>query len=133
MQFKGLLIRSCLLHIRTCLYIAYEDRHSLWSLLFFKAIYFWRPHHFECFILEMYSKQNHWAILFYTLVLQFHLKKMGKRKKKKITFGGKTEEKQNSATIMISVDWKTTTFQWSWNYERKCLNNMLKKRILRKI
>ena len=31
-------------------------------------------------------------------------KKMGKRKKKKITFGGKTEEKQNSATIMISVD-----------------------------
>ena len=84
MQFKGLLIRACLLHIRTCLYIAYEDRHSLWSLLFFKAIYFWRPRSFECLTLEIYSTQNLLAIcyvVFYTFVLQF-IKKMGKRKKR---------------------------------------------------
>ena len=34
---------------------------------------------------------------------------MGKRKKKWILFWGKkTEEKQKSATIMISADWKGT-------------------------
>ena len=48
---------------------------------------------------------------FYILVLQFYLKKNGKRKKKIILFWGKkAEEKQNIATIIISVDEKGTVF-----------------------
>ena len=39
-------------------YIAYEDRHSLWNLLFFEGIYFWRPPNFECLTLEIYSICN---------------------------------------------------------------------------
>ena len=33
---------------------------------------------------------------------------------------------------MISADWKATTFQWSWNYERKRLNKYVKKENLKK-
>ena len=39
MQFKGLLIRACLLHIRACLHIAYEDRHSLYEVFCFLKLY----------------------------------------------------------------------------------------------
>ena len=49
-------------------------------------------------------------MVFYTLILQFYLK-MGKRKKEDDTFLRKTaEEKQNSASIIISVDGKGTVF-----------------------
>ena len=48
---------------------------------------------------------------FYTLDLQFYQKKRAKRKKEMTPFyGKKTEEKQNSADIMISVDGKRTVF-----------------------
>ena len=48
---------------------------------------------------------------FYTLDLQFYQKKWAKRKKEMTPFyGKKTEEKQNSADIMISVDGKRTVF-----------------------
>ena len=39
----------------------------------------------------------------------------------------KIEEKQNSATLMISVDEKRTVFQWSWNYKGNRLNKHIKK------
>ena len=49
-------------------------------------------------------------MVFYTLILQFYLK-MGKKKKEDDTFLRKTaEEKQNSASIIISVDGKGTVF-----------------------
>ena len=49
-------------------------------------------------------------MVFYTLILQF-IKKMCKKRRWCLSFWGKkTEEKQNSATIMISVDWKWTDF-----------------------
>ena len=49
-------------------------------------------------------------MLFYTLVLQFYLKN-GQKKEEDETFPRKkTQEKQNSATIMISVDGKVTVF-----------------------
>ena len=49
---------------------------------------------------------------FYTLDLQFYQKKVGKKKKGDDTLlrEKKTEEKQNSADIMISVDGKRTVF-----------------------
>ena len=54
-------------------------------------------------------------MVFYNLLLQFHLKNGQKKKKKKmIPFWAKqqkeTEEKQNSATIIISVNGKGTVF-----------------------
>ena len=52
-------------------------------------------------------------MVIYTLVLKFH-SKMGKKKKKKKKItpfrAKKTEEKQNSATIMISVNRKGAVF-----------------------
>ena len=48
-------------------------------------------------------------MVIYTLALQFYFL-MGK---KKMIWRKKTEEKQNSATIMISVDRKGQLFQWS--------------------
>ena len=52
--------------------------------------------------------------MFYTLVLQFYFKngqKKRKQKKNMVHFWGKkAEEKQNSVTIMISVDRKGTLF-----------------------
>ena len=49
-------------------------------------------------------------MVFYTLILQFYLK-MGKKKKEDDTFLRKTaEEKQNSVSIIISVDGKGTVF-----------------------
>ena len=48
---------------------------------------------------------------FYTLDLQFYQKKWAKRKKEMTPFyGKKTEEKQNSADIMISVDGEKDSF-----------------------
>ena len=47
---------------------------------------------------------------FYPLVLKFYGKNKQK-KKEDDTCGKKTEEKQNSATIMISVDQKGKVFQ----------------------
>ena len=44
-------------------------------------------------------------MVFYTLILQF-IKKMGKKRRWYLSEEKKTEQKQNSATIMISVDWK---------------------------
>ena len=70
--------------------------------------------------------------MFYTLVLQFY-NKNGQKKKYDTFLRKKTEQKQNSATIMISVDEKGTAFQWSWNYKGNCLNKDVKKRILKKI
>ena len=50
-------------------------------------------------------------MVLYTLILQSLLKKWEKEKKKMIPFWGKkTEEKQNRATILISVDSKGTVF-----------------------
>ena len=46
-------------------------------------------------------------MVFYTLFLQFYWK-MGKKKKTIPFWRTKTEEKQNSATIIISVDGKET-------------------------
>ena len=54
-------------------------------------------------------------------------KKWEKGEKKMILFWGKTEEKQNVATIMISVDGKGQFFQWSWNYKGNRLNKRIKK------
>ena len=49
-------------------------------------------------------------MVFYTLVLPF-IEKMVKRKKRRWCLSEeKTEEKQNRATIMISVDGKGTAF-----------------------
>ena len=49
-------------------------------------------------------------MVFDTLVLQFYLKN-GQKKKKMIPFLGKQSgEKQNSATIIISVEGKRTAF-----------------------
>ena len=58
---------------------------------------------------------------------------MGKRKKENDTFyRKKAEEKQNSATIMISVDGRGTFFQCSWNYkENRLKKSILKKRVLK--
>ena len=44
------------------------------------------------------------------MVLQFYLKNGQKKKKDDIFLRKKTEEKQNSAGIMISVDGKGTVF-----------------------
>ena len=47
---------------------------------------------------------------------------MGKRKKKEDTLlRKKTEEKQNSATIMISPVWKGTTFSVKLKLQEKSL------------
>ena len=49
---------------------------------------------------------------FYTLDLQFYQKKNGQKEKRRWqpSTEKKTEEKQNSADIMISVDGKKTVF-----------------------
>ena len=47
--------------------------------------------------------------MFYTFVLQFYLKN-GEKKNMIVYCANKPEEKQNSATIMISVDGKGTAF-----------------------
>ena len=53
----------------------------------------------------------------YTLVYNF-VKWWEKQKKNMIAFLVKqSEEKQTSATIMISVHGKGQFFQWSWNYK----------------
>ena len=43
-----------------------------------------------------------------------------------IPFWGKKEEKQNSATIVISADRKDKFFLWSWNYKENSLNKGIK-------
>ena len=48
-------------------------------------------------------------MVFYTLILWF-IKKWAKKRRWYLSEGKKTEEKQNSAVIMISVDWKGTVF-----------------------
>ena len=49
-------------------------------------------------------------------------------KKMKPAWGKETEEKQKSATIMISVDGKGTVFfQRSWNYKGNHLYKNIKK------
>ena len=45
----------------------------------------------------------------------------------------KAAEKQNSATIMISVDGKGQLLQWSWNYKGNRLDKDIKKQILKNI
>ena len=45
----------------------------------------------------------------------------------------KTEQKQKSATIMISVDAKGTVFSVKLKLQGNCLNKDVKKRILKKI
>ena len=50
---------------------------------------------------------------------------MGKRKEDDTFLWKKTEEKRNSATIVISVDGNGTIFQWSWN--GNSLNKDIKK------
>ena len=64
-------------------YIAYEDRLSLWSHLFFEGIFFWWSLNFECLILEIDRKHNLWAFAIWCFTLWFHnfIKKLGKRKK----------------------------------------------------
>ena len=71
---------------------------------------------------------------FYTLDLQFCLKK-GQKKKRRwhLSQKKKTEEKQSSADIIISVDGKGTVFPWSWNYKRNRLNKDIKKESFWKI
>ena len=58
--------------------------------------------------------------MFYALILQFYLK-TGHRKKKMIPeqnkIKKKTYKKQNSATIMISVDGKVTVFSMKLNLQ----------------
>ena len=51
-------------------------------------------------------------MVFYTLVLQFYYKKIGKRKKEDDTFSKKkkTEKKQNSATMICISRWKKDFF-----------------------
>ena len=50
-------------------------------------------------------------MVFYTLILQFCYKKMGKRKKEDDTFyRKKTEKKQNSATMICISRWKKDFF-----------------------
>ena len=56
------------------------------------------------------------------------VKKMGKRKKYNTFLNRKKEEKQNSATIMISVDGKGTVFFSEVEITRGCLNKDIKKR-----
>ena len=59
-------------------------------------------------------------MVFYTLVLQFFLKKWAKEKRKWYLFEKKkTEEKQNSATIIISVDGKVTVFPMKLKLQRE--------------
>ena len=54
---------------------------------------------------------------------------MGKRKKGDDTFlWKKTEEKQNSDTIIIYLDGKGQFFQWSLNCKGNSLNKDIKKR-----
>ena len=66
---------------------------------------------------------------FYTLDLQFRLKKAQKKKRRwRLSKKKKTEEKQSSADIIISVDGKGTVFPWNWNYKRNCLNKDIKER-----
>ena len=66
--------------------------------------------------------------MFYNFII-----KLGKRKKKMISFWGKkTREKLNSAIIMISVDKKGQFFQLSWNYEGSRFNKHIKETILKK-
>ena len=48
------------------------------------------------------------GVLHFGLTILF--KKIGKRKKRRYLSEEKSEEKQNSATIMISVDGKETVF-----------------------
>ena len=65
------------------------------------------------------------------LVLQFYLK--NGQKKEDLTFlRKKTEEKQNSVTIMISVDRKGTVFPVKLKLEGNCLNKDIKNENLEK-
>ena len=58
---------------------------------------------------------------------------MVKEKKKMIPFGGKkTDEKQNSATIMISVDGKGAVFPVNLKLQGNRLNKDIKKEIFLK-
>ena len=56
------------------------------------------------------------------------LRNWEKEKKKMIFFWReKTIEKQNSAVIMIPVDWKRTVFERSWNFKGNRLNKYIQK------
>ena len=67
-------------------------------------------------------------MVLYTLVLEFYLKN-GEKKKEDDTFlRKKTEEKQNSAIIMISVYGKETLCPMNLKLQRSNLNKPVKKR-----
>ena len=72
-------------------------------------------------------------MMFHFLVLQFYLKN-GQKKKEDDTFlKQKAEEKQNSATTMVSVDGKGTVFSVKLKLQGESFEKTLKKRILKKI
>ena len=68
-------------------------------------------------------------MMFHFLVLQFYFK-MDKSEKENDTFlKKKAEEKQNSATTMISVDGKGTVFPIKLKLQGESFEKTLKKRI----
>ena len=84
----------------------FKDRHSLWSLLVFEDIYFWRPLSFECLILG--SRQEILILSNFVNFITIKGKKTNKISEKKNMII--SEEKNRSATIMISVDGTGTVF-----------------------
>ena len=72
--------------------------------------------------------------MFYTSAFQFYLKNGQKKKRRWYLSEEKTEEKQNSAAIMISVVGEGKFLRWSWSYKGKRSNKHIeKKRIFEKI
>ena len=65
--------------------------------------------------------------MFYTSAFQFYLKNGQKKKRRWYLSEEKTEEKQNSAAIMISVVGKGKFLRWSWSDKGKRSNKHWKK------
>ena len=67
-------------------------------------------------------------MMLYTLVIQFYFQNGLKQKKMTPFWGQKTEEEQNSATTIISVDGKGTAFSNEVEITRAIISKNIKKR-----
>ena len=69
---------------------------------------------------------------FYTSVLQFYLKNWQKKTENDIFLGKKKQNKNNSATIMISVDGKGSVFPIKLKLQGTSFENILEKKEFQK-
>ena len=67
-------------------------------------------------------------MMLYTLVMQFYFQNGLKQKKMTPFWGKNTEEEQNSATTIISVDGKGTVFSNEVEITRTIISKNIKKR-----